>query len=246
MTRRDGRYGFIHIPKSAGSSMVSTLHRVAGDIVHVATPYDLASFSEMFEDAVILSGHIPRFMFDWHKRPRTLMTVLRDPVQRVLSNYRYILTTPGHIAHRYFKRYHPTLAECFGHPILRIEFTDFQTKMLGFSPQNDIVWPAHGRAEFKTFVTEFADFHFHPPTDTMLATAQHRLTTDIRFACLDRPSSVLALCSMMVGEEVPTFDVTNRTPSVSWIPTKHDLDAVAAHNQRDRELYDYALRMIDG
>jgi hypothetical protein len=240
------RWGFIHIPKAGGTSVQATLARVAAPgAVRTATPYDLANFPETIEDAVILTGHIPAFMFDWQERPRRLATVLRDPVQRVLSNYRYILATPGHYAHAFFERFRPSLADCFNHPVLRIEISDFQTKMLGWVARSNIFWPAHGHAKYATFSSEFADFFYCSADAETLATAKRRLMTDIQFACLDRPTSTLALCKSMASDAVSALGVENRTPPLSWAPTGEDLEAVAANNLLDKALYDFALDMID-
>ena len=140
------RWGFIHIPKTGGMSVSETLRRAGTKSVAKALPWEFANFPEVFEDTPILTGHISYFVFRWEKRPRTLATVLRDPVERVVSFYRYVLATPGHYAHAFFQRFHPTLADCYDHPALHTEISDFQTKMLGWSARNDIVFPAHGRA----------------------------------------------------------------------------------------------------
>jgi hypothetical protein len=239
------RWGFIHIPKTGGMSVAETLQRVGLSTVGKALPYELANFPEVFEDTPILTGHIPYFVFRWEKHPRTLATVLRDPVERVVSFYRYVLATPGHYAHAFFQRFRPTLADCYDHPVLRTEISDFQTKMLGWSARSDIVFPAHGRAKYAIFWSEHVDFYYCPADAGTLATAQRRLLTDIQFACLARPASVLALCSRMTGHSVSALGTENRTPPVPWVPTEYDLEVAAVHNTHDIALYDFAVDLID-
>jgi hypothetical protein len=240
-----GRWGFIHIPKTGGTSVAETLRRTRSDIVGAASPREFANFPELFEDVPIIAGHIPYFMFGWEKRPRTLATVLRDPVERVVSFYRYVLASPQHYAHEFFRRFRPALADCYEHPVLRAEISDFQTKMLGWSARSDIVFPAHGRTKYKIFWSEQVDYFYCVADAGTLATAQRRLLTDIQFACLGRPESVLALCSRMVGGAVSALNTENRTPPVAWVPTEYDLEVVAANNKLDRALYDFAVDLID-
>jgi hypothetical protein len=171
--------------------------------------------------------------------------VLRDPVERVVSFYRYVLADPGHYAHAFFQRFRPTLADCYDHPVLRTEISDFQTKMLGWSARSDIVLPAHGRAAYSIFWSEHVDFYYCPADAVTLATAKRRLLEGVQYACLARSASVLSLCTLIAGNSVSALDVENQTPPVPWTPTKHDLEAVAAHNTLDRALYDFAVDRID-
>jgi hypothetical protein len=221
------------------------LHRIGVNAVSIVTPRELAFFPELFENTPILMGHIPCFMFGWEKRPRTLATVLRDPVERVVSFYRYVLATPEHYAHAFFQRFRPTLTDCYDHPVLRKEMSNFQTKMLGWSARSDIVFPAHGRVKYAIFWSEQVDFFYCSADEGTLATAQRRLLTDIQFACLARPASMMALCSRMTGDSVIALDIKNRTPPFPWAPTENDLEMVAAHNTLDRALYDFAVDLID-
>jgi hypothetical protein len=155
------------------------------------------------------------------------------------------LATPEHHSHAFFRRFKPTLADCYNHPFLRIEISDFQTKMLGWSARNDIVFPAQDRAKFATFSAEHADFYYCPADASTLAMAQQRLQTDLHFACLDRPVSVQALCRRIGGDAALVSGFENRTPSVPWAPTEFDIEVVGAHNTFDKALYDFALSLID-
>ena len=184
-------------------------------------------------------------MLGWEERPRKPATILRDPVQRVLSNYRYILATPGHYAHKFFERFRPTLAQCFDHPVLRIEFTDFQTKMLDFAAHEHIVWPAHGATNYKIFTSEYSAFLYCEATANMLATARERLLTETQFACSIDQQACGTLQSVWIGD-VWLRHHEPGTPDVSWTPSDRDLEATIAHNTLDRALYDYALGLIDG
>jgi hypothetical protein len=239
------KWAFIHIPKTGGTSVIETLRRQAPKAVGNASIYELIGFPDTFDDAVILSGHIPYFMFQWETSSRRLATVLRDPVARVLSFYRYVLATPQHPAHVLIQRDRLALAECYEHPVLRIEISDYQTRMLGWAMRKKVIRSKHGPRECRTMWSEYIDSVFGPIGLNTLATAQSRLLTDVHFACLERPATVLALCRRMAGQSVPAFQFENQTPAVPWAPNERDLEMVAAHNALDRALYDFALTLLD-
>jgi hypothetical protein len=119
----DSLWFFLHIPKTAGSSMSTELGRVRPpylnisiDYVQDARQHDAALAKTLsgispstLKAARSASGHVPaKFL-----QPITqavpdvrLFTILRDPVQRVLSDYVY-QTTPAHPPFEDFKRRYP-------------------------------------------------------------------------------------------------------------------------------------------
>jgi hypothetical protein len=134
---------FLHIPKTAGSSFRTTLAR------HLQPDWNIniegrrgtkrrhGAFAEAIDDFLALdkdkrfvfaSGHIKmaeavRIQRNLG-RPVRLLTMLREPVQRVISDYRYQLT-PAHPTHEFFSAAFPTL-ESF------VESPRSQNKMFRF------------------------------------------------------------------------------------------------------------------
>lgn len=49
----------------------------------------------------VVSGHIPHFVYQRERNPRPLFTIIRQPVERAISNMRCILSELGHYAHAY-------------------------------------------------------------------------------------------------------------------------------------------------
>lgn len=102
---RDGILIFLHIPKTAGSTFVSVLEREYGhasvlDLYDSTSGDEVAALTpeEMGRTRVVV-GH---FYFGVHERlpgPCHYVTFLRDPVERVVSHYRFVQRHPEHYLH---------------------------------------------------------------------------------------------------------------------------------------------------
>lgn len=98
---------FLHIPKAAGT----TLHRVLERQYSPAAIFSIgsdahASIREFKElpDAQraairLFRGHMPYGLHSYLPQPATYFTILREPIERVISYYHYILRTPAHYLH---------------------------------------------------------------------------------------------------------------------------------------------------
>jgi hypothetical protein len=134
---------FLHIPKTAGSSFRTTLaRRLQPDCnINIEGRRDTKKRHEAFAEAIdeflaldkdkhfiFASGHINMAEAVRIRRnlgrPVRLLTMLREPVQRVISDYRYQLT-PAHPTHELFSAAFPTL-ESF------VESPRSQNKMFRF------------------------------------------------------------------------------------------------------------------
>lgn len=95
---------FLHIPKAAGT----TLHRILERHYPASTMFSIGpdahasirEFKELPEaqrQAIrLFRGHMPYGLHTYLPQASTYFTVLRDPVERVISYYHYILRTPTH------------------------------------------------------------------------------------------------------------------------------------------------------
>lgn len=118
---------FVHIPKTAGSSFRTALaqqlkpeHNI--NINHLrAGRRRSAAFDQAIEDFLALDKHRHFVFASGHLkmaealhiqerigRPVKLLTMLREPVRRVISDYRY-QRTPAHVKHEEFGAAFPTL-----------------------------------------------------------------------------------------------------------------------------------------
>jgi hypothetical protein len=97
---------FVHLPKTGGSTLARVLKdQYASDTV--LSLYDSFSGAELqdvprerLDGLRVVMGH---FAFGAHRfvtRRATYVTVLRDPVDRVVSHYHFVRHSPGHYLHR--------------------------------------------------------------------------------------------------------------------------------------------------
>jgi hypothetical protein len=118
---------FVHIPKTAGSSLTTELAEFLrpSQNIHIDRTDSTRSYNQRYDDAVtdfIAEAKQRRFRFasghiieEHTARIRNavpdvrMITMLRQPVSRVVSDYRY-QRTPMHPTHEEFKKKMPTLA----------------------------------------------------------------------------------------------------------------------------------------
>ncbi|HSK16946.1 MAG TPA: sulfotransferase family 2 domain-containing protein [Gaiellaceae bacterium] len=102
---RDAILVFLHIPKTAGSTLVSFLEREYGsgavlDLYDSTFGDEATSLTpERLRRTRVVVGH---FYFGVHEhlpRPCRYLTFLRDPVDRVVSHYRFVQRQPEHYLH---------------------------------------------------------------------------------------------------------------------------------------------------
>jgi hypothetical protein len=107
----DQQLVFIHIPKTAGLSLHSVLEKIFGeaDTLRVGNDDDLREFRRRAPTQLIgsryISGHF--FYEDIKSRVRPdaqFISVLRDPIARILSNYNYVSNWSQHPLHERMSR----------------------------------------------------------------------------------------------------------------------------------------------
>jgi hypothetical protein len=171
----------------------------------------------------VFKGHMP---FGLHKRlsqPATYITVLRDPIDRAISQYYFPLTHRLQPRHRVVKNL--TLEEYV--PIT--PYKNVQTKLLsGLERGYDFVAGECSAGE--------------------LELAKRNLSTHFSLVGLtERFDESLALAKIEFGwhiDQYADFNVTRHRPKKDQIPAS-TRELIREHNRFDVELYDYAVDLFE-
>lgn len=109
---------FLHIPKAGGSTLQDfvlshypggVFYRFTGDTKQWLDFPSLSDRERGAMDAVV--GHVHFGVHRYLPEPATYMTMLRDPVDRVVSHFYYVLSDPAHYLHKRIKDGGYTLLE---------------------------------------------------------------------------------------------------------------------------------------
>ncbi len=123
MTPEPTRYFFVHMQKTAGTALFRRLrHHFGTDLVHprpdeqgtpsvvLSVPHLQARLAELGDGIEVVTGHFPLATVDLLPGPYRTFTVLRDPVERVLSFLRHQREVDSRFRHA-------TLDEVYADPV---------------------------------------------------------------------------------------------------------------------------------
>lgn len=220
---------FFHLIKAAGTTLERILKRQYGEsvVMEFGSPQEakerLAEYSNWPEDRRgkidVFMGHI-RFE-DHDKLPEgcTYITLLRDPVDRIMSDYYYILTRPEHEFHRRVTSANMSLIDLvrsgFYHSL-----DNHQTKYL--SGVRDL--------EYGSYSSEVVDI------------ARENLQKHFSVAGLtERFDESVILMKRTLGWRTPYYvreKVTPNRPGKESL-TREELECIQEYSRMDQELYQF-------
>jgi len=222
---------FLHIPKTAGT----TLNRIIDweynplRIFSINGRYFRTSYQKLTNCPArrlarmqVFRGHMP---FGLHKlltQPATYITVLRDPVERTISEYFFAVNRKIHRQH---------------HQISQLSLEEY----VSTSPYNN--------AQTKLIAGQISGYDFLAGdcSAEMLAVAKQNLVRHFSFVGVtEQFEESLALAKALFGWKVrryASFRITPRRPKCEAIPA-HTRELIAEYNRFDLALYEYGVALF--
>ncbi|SRR6266545_19635 len=215
---------FIHIPKAAGQTINSIVARQypRRQILHMEGRLGKTQVPSVEDasQAKIFLGHLHYGFHEHLQGASTYVTVVREPVSRVLSLYRYIATNPQHHLHE---------------QVMQGHLTDF------VSGQIDAEEVENGQTRQIAGVTEGT------PDASSLARAKQNLQVDFAVVgVVERFDESIILFKRRLGWRVPFYVRKNVTPKLLAEEAPDEaLEIIRRRNTLDAELYRFTCNLLD-
>ncbi len=227
---------FLHIWKAGGSTLNDIIERqYAGESIFTTNgaryEESMAEFQNLpsTERAAfrVLKGHMYFGMHEYFFRPCRYITMLRDPVSRVISDYYYIWETPHHNFYDFVVNQEKMSLQSFVSREDSPLYDNVQTRLL-----SGIAWQVK----------------FGEAKPDMLALAKENI--DKHFAVVgltERFDETLILCQLAFNWKMPFYtkrNVTQKKADSSNMDAE-TLEVIRQYNALDIELYEYAQKRFE-
>ncbi len=218
---------FLHIPKTAGTTLHTILTRQYPEntLVHLRGNPHIDSAIEQFKQLPddqkakirLLTGHFEYGIHQYLPQPATYFTLLRDPVERVMSYYYFILRTPEHPRYEEMTRN-------------KIGIKTFVNEILTDNNQTRMVAGAWMSSE-------------QPCTEATLQKAKAHIRAHFALVGLtsEFDTSLFLLKKRLGWQSIPTYDKRNVASNRPKRQTLTDLERAAIYETHafDVALYQY-------
>ncbi len=218
---------FLHIPKTAGTTLNRIIDRQYSPFaIFTINPYRIKASVERLKRFPekrsrrlrVVRGHLSYGIHEFLPQKATYITILRDPVARVLSAYYFVLRRPLHPLHRKLKRERLRVEDC-----LRLfpHFQNLQCRLIAGVQDT------------------------RPSDERLLDIAKENLTKSFSVVGIcERFEESLILISETFGWELPFYENQRVAKSHPLVERQLE-DLIREHNRLDDELYEFAKKLFE-
>lgn len=225
---RDGRcLVFLHIPKTAGQTLhfVALRNFGADERIHLNSldqPIDAEMEkipASMRARARLVWGHLPYGVHRHIPRPCDYVTILREPVSRVISVYKHILNKDNHELHR-------------------------QLVGGGMSLEDYVESGIDSGQTENSHTRQLSGRQFGAIENDALADAKSNLQRFLVVGITERLEESMVLLRRPLGTRFLTYVTRNVSPPLGV--SERAIDLIRERNELDAELYAHAQRLLTG
>jgi hypothetical protein len=215
---------FLHIPRTGGQTLSAILARQYPYSRTIVIADPLGSVASLPEDAhemhpVLVRGHLPYGVHDQLRVEPLYITVLRDPVDRVISTYRFAKRFRAHPLHAQLQASDMSLADFVTSDINEIEVNDGQTRQLAGSIAG-------------------------APDSLTLERAKSNLRLFAAFGLTERFDETLVLFRRKLRWRIPVYVAKNAVPERPDVGAAARRE-IEERNRLDIELFRFARTLFD-
>jgi len=219
---------YLHIPKTGGQTLISSLRLSYGkdatvEVSGLGEPLDRtisAVSPERLATARLVMGHMPYGVHAYVPRACDYVTILRDPVARVVSLYKFVLRAVDHPLYEQVRDGRLSLRD-----FVTSEIDDTQTR--------------NGQTRQLAGETNRSDDR------QSLEAAKRNLQTFMAIGLTERFHETFVHFRRTLRLRIPAYATRNVSPPLASEPEPHIEELIRERNQLDNELYAFACELFE-
>lgn len=233
------QYTYLHIPKTAGTSLVNLMAAKFGQRFRQTDPGGMFWYRPYLGEFDCISGHIPFFMLAMEDRPREVLCLLRRPIDRVLSAINHFLSEAHHPVHQVLTGGLVDMTDLFHTMPFAMELCNLQTRMLGLCAPRDLIRKARA-GDYQAFQELDTSYVLSEVNSEHLERAKSTIETGMQIGIFEHLDYSV---SQVLGDLVPSASAVPhlRAPTRRTETPRALLQTIADANRLDLLLYDFAL-----
>ena len=235
---------FIHLPKTGGTTLKNIIFREfpRKKIFHIVNTLHRETFLQMSDEKRnefdCITGHVPTCIHNFISRPCRYIILLREPLERAISDYYFILTSVQHPRHERYNREKVTLEEHL-------------RKKRGSTPDiiKLLLYPKLEVLPDIPIIEKWRGFESYTMNE-MIEESKRKLREDFfQAGVLDRFGEFVFLLSRRLRWKFPYYRTENRSSSRFRADARNTIDTeVLSHfyaaNRIEYQLYEYACSLF--